>query len=832
MTIAKESTLVLAKSLLDSIHGDLGGTLKTQQQGLTVTGTISALNGTVGEAVDAVAYRGVSISASGTFSATISFETSNDGVNWQGNVLQYSNSFGAATSNNGSGNWLASGALWGRYFRARATGFASGTVNVTIVYLPASPVGTVGNQSLNASTATIGNIRVGGIQASGNIAALNASVDGTTDLQNYASARLQIAGTFVGQLVFQSSVDGTNWVARQLTYATNGTQGSVATGATLAHGDLGGRYFRVVATAWTSGTATVSLLYSAAPTAVAPMPPTSVGITNATTRNGGSQVLGTDGYLVVAPSPGTPLPAGTNDLGNVGAKALVVTGPLSALNASVGGSTDAANYASVRVGLTGDASANMVMQFQTSVDGTNWTVVPLASPGVNASFTTATAISGAQAYVWTGDFRGRYFRVVATSYTAGTVTATLVFSTAQANMPATTPWPSNVTIGQVGLNTGTNRIGNVGAHYTLATGTITSAASASVDGTTDLGAFSSVHVQVVGPYSGTLAFQWSNDGANWSSGYLQGITASSGGMTNQITGSNPTTQYSGPVRGRYFRLFNAAYNSGTAVATILYSTAVFSAPNGNVALSGQNVGANNASTSGALAALNATVDGVLDLAAYASIRVQITGTWSGVLSWQASVDGTNWVSQYLTGATGALGNSAAGNGIFTGEPKGRYFRVQASTFASGTATVTISYSAATAMQHSPSLSTSVAEIGKVSISSGSGRSPVKFRVLTTASTNGTQLVTGGRWLQTIVITNPTANSVFVKLYDLAAAPNTATPDIPDHTIPVGPYSYVPIDFGPNGIPFGTGIYLTATANMPPGDTTATNANVAIVGAYV
>lgn len=72
---------------------------------------------------------------------------------------------------------------------------------------------------------------------------------------------VQLTGTFSGTLQFEMTIDGTNFVAVQ---ATNVNTGSVATTATstgiFRFDVVGALVVRVRSTAWTSGTATVTLV--------------------------------------------------------------------------------------------------------------------------------------------------------------------------------------------------------------------------------------------------------------------------------------------------------------------------------------------------------------------------------------------------------------------------------------------------------------------------------------------------------------------------------------------------------------------------------------------
>ena len=96
-------------------------------------------------------------------------------------------------------------------------------------------------------------------------------------------------------------------------------------------------------------------------------------------------------------------------------------------------------------------------------------------------------------------------------------------------------------------------------------------------------------------------------------------------------------------------------------------------------------------TTGTLTALDTTVVVPVDDADH--FAVQLTGTWVGTVSFEATINGTDWVSVAWTNSTstshitGIVSTTA--NGIFFHEmifaPK---FRVRFSSYTSGTATVT------------------------------------------------------------------------------------------------------------------------------------------------
>jgi hypothetical protein len=96
-------------------------------------------------------------------------------------------------------------------------------------------------------------------------------------------------------------------------------------------------------------------------------------------------------------------------------------------------------------------------------------------------------------------------------------------------------------------------------------------------------------------------------------------------------------------------------------------------------------------TTGTLTALNSTVVVPVDDADH--FAVQLAGTWVGTVAFEATIDGTNWVSVAWTNSTSTSHTtgvvSTTTNGIFFHEmifaPQ---FRVRFSAYTSGTATVT------------------------------------------------------------------------------------------------------------------------------------------------
>ncbi len=75
---------------------------------------------------------------------------------------------------------------------------------------------------------------------------------------------------------------------------------------------------------------------------------------------------------------------------------------------------------------------------------------------------------------------------------------------------------------------------------------------------------------------------------------------------------------------------------------------------------------------------------VTDCYRFREVSVQLLGTWAGVVTFEISNDGTNWVGILLappSTGTGAL--TAAANGIWSGPINAGFFRARFSTATSG-----------------------------------------------------------------------------------------------------------------------------------------------------
>lgn len=106
-----------------------------------------------------------------------------------------------------------------------------------------------------------------------------------------------------------------------------------------------------------------------------------------------------------------------------------------------------------------------------------------------------------------------------------------------------------------------------------------------------------------------------------------------------------------------------------------------------------------------------------------------------------------------------------------------------------------------------------------------------YQMVSTASTNGALLLAGSRALYEFSVFNPTAATVYVKLYNKSTAPTVGT-DIPAITIPVATNQLVAFEFGSFGKRFPSGLGIAITAGPTASDATAVAAGVQLHGMYV
>lgn len=91
----------------------------------------------------------------------------------------------------------------------------------------------------------------------------------------------------------------------------------------------------------------------------------------------------------------------------------------------------------------------------------------------------------------------------------------------------------------------------------------------------------------------------------------------------------------------------------------------------------------------AIAAVNQEV--IAEVTNRGAVGVQVTGTWTGTLSFQISVDGNTWQTGNVSASNGTTAvTTATANGVWAGSIAGfRFFKVKATAWTSGTAQVVL-----------------------------------------------------------------------------------------------------------------------------------------------
>jgi hypothetical protein len=236
-------------------------------------------------------------------------------------------------------------------------------------------------------------------------------------------------------------------------------------------------------------------------------------------------------------------------------------------------------------------------------------------------------------------------------------------------------------------------------------------------------------------------------------------------------------------------------------------------------------GVQQVNTSGSIVASTTTIT-TGDLSLANNIGVTVSGTYAGVnLTFEASWDNTNWAS--IAGQRLDTGEVQTTTGVLPANTIRQwsfnfgglnYFRVRATAFTSGSASVVID-------PGTFPVTSVVSNALNPSITGGW----LTSRLLSAATTNATLVKSTPGQIGGWFLSNTNAAARFLKLYDLTTTPTvgTSTPKmtilIPGNT--AGGAANVEFT---QGIAFATGISLAITGAATDSDTTAVAANEVIV----
>ena len=175
------------------------------------------------------------------------------------------------------------------------------------VYDPATglPVFSTANPAPVTVSATTGAAL--DVTSSGTISGVSQSV--TLNLNSKSGASIQITGTWVGTLQFEGTVDGTTFTPINGVYAGASTPTPTITiNGIVRLTPAGLTQFRITSTAWTSGTATISMRASAG----------SGGTFLNQSLTAGTNTIGT---VMIGPAPGTGIRGASGNVANAAATA-------------------------------------------------------------------------------------------------------------------------------------------------------------------------------------------------------------------------------------------------------------------------------------------------------------------------------------------------------------------------------------------------------------------------------------------------------------------------------------------------------------------------------
>ncbi len=532
------------------------------------------------------------------------------------------------------------------------------------------------------------------------------------------SLAIQVSGTWTGTLQFQFTVDGTNWVVDTVLSANSQTWVEAFTGNGSFQTGIGGyKQYRMVAISAITGTATITMNAGVGNNLVV-----SQSLITDANNNGpvavkiaSTPAAATDPSLVVAISPNSPLPSGTNSIGTVTANA--GTGNFN--NASVGATAASppadATYVgglvttSVESGLTNNDMypLSLTTGGLLRVDGSNATQPVSGTVTANAgtgSFTVAQATAANLNATVVGTGAGGAVNVAQS--TAGNLNATVVGTTVAGSGASSglftvqgnssgTPIPVSGTVTASNPSVGATAA-SPPADATYVGGLVTTSVESGLTSgdmyplsMTTGGLLRVDGSNVTQPISGTVT-------ANAGTGSFTVAQATAANLNATVTGTVAATQ-SGTWTVQpgntanttpWLATINQGSNSAavkpasTAAATIDPSLVVALSPNSLTPSVVDRTG------SGTMAALNATV--VATTGGCSSVSFDVTGTWAGTIGFQAQAGDGTWTTVNVWSVTGqAFGFTIAANQLVVAQA-GAYTQMRAimTAYTSGTASVT------------------------------------------------------------------------------------------------------------------------------------------------
>jgi hypothetical protein len=202
---------------------------------------------------------------------------------------------------------------------------------------------------------------------------------------------------------------------------------------------------------------------------------------------------------------------------------------------------------------------------------------------------------------------------------------------------------------------------------------------------------------------------------------------------------------------------------------------------------------------------------------FRSVCFGITGTWVGTITFQVSLDGTNWVSLACLNSasvSGVFAVSTTTNTIFAASLAGyQFFRLRFTAYTSGTASAIAEFNREGYSQSLPATAPT-----NTVVASTTTAATVLYTVNSAATTNAASIKASGANLYGLSVMNASATTKYVRLFNLATAPTVGT-SVPIMVVAVPATSSKEIEYVP-AVRFGTGLAVAITGGAAATDSTA------------
>ena len=221
---------------------------------------------------------------------------------------------------------------------------------------------------------------------------------------------------------------------------------------------------------------------------------------------------------------------------------------------------------------------------------------------------------------------------------------------------------------------------------------------------------------------------------------------------------------------------------------------------------------------------------VLDVSGgFSTVSIQTVGTYTGALSIQGTVNGTNWItfggSPFMNAVNGAVSATIASatQGIFSVEVTAMS-KVRITALAAVTGSVAVTMRAGTgtslvgldaSIPAGSSIIGAVTQSGAWTMTLGT---PTASLLAAAATTNATVVKATAGTLFNVVASNSGATTRYLKYYNKATAPTVGT-DVPALVIPLVAGHATPVGFGTLGTRLSLGIGMAITSGAADNDAT-------------